>query len=234
MIGITEYNWGAEQHINGATAQADVLGIFGREQLDYATRWTTPALGTPVFQAIQMYRNYDGHRSTFGDTSVSAATGANPDGLAVFGATRSTDGALTVMAINKQLDATVPVNVTVANYPASAAAQVWRLTLGNKIAHLDDAAVSGSTFSSALPPQSITLFMMAPQAQPRWRFEPLGADGQCNFWLDGQAGQRFALLASTNLTAWVSLQTNTLTTDSLEYSVPSSGVARFFKAQLLR
>ena len=34
QIGITEYNWGAEDHINGATAQADVLGIFGREGLD--------------------------------------------------------------------------------------------------------------------------------------------------------------------------------------------------------
>ena len=42
-IGITEYNWGAEGHINGATAQADVFGIFGREGLDMAARWTTPA-----------------------------------------------------------------------------------------------------------------------------------------------------------------------------------------------
>ena len=32
-IGITEYNWGAEPSINGATAQADILGIFGREGL---------------------------------------------------------------------------------------------------------------------------------------------------------------------------------------------------------
>jgi hypothetical protein len=37
-IGITEYNWGAEGHINGATAQADILGIFGREGLDMAAR----------------------------------------------------------------------------------------------------------------------------------------------------------------------------------------------------
>ncbi|HEY3054809.1 MAG TPA: glycoside hydrolase family 44 protein [Thermoanaerobaculia bacterium] len=38
QIGITEYNWGAEKHINGATAQADILGIFGREGLDLANR----------------------------------------------------------------------------------------------------------------------------------------------------------------------------------------------------
>jgi hypothetical protein len=39
---VTEYNWGAESHINGATTQADIYGIFGREGLDIATRWTTP------------------------------------------------------------------------------------------------------------------------------------------------------------------------------------------------
>ena len=71
-IGITEYNWGAEGHINGATAQADILGIFGREGLDYATRWTTPASSTPTFKAMKLFRNYDGNKSAFGDTSVSA------------------------------------------------------------------------------------------------------------------------------------------------------------------
>src|SRR6185295_9814528 len=58
--GITEYNWGAENHINGATAQADILGIFGREGLDMAARWATPASSTPTYKAMKMFRNYDG------------------------------------------------------------------------------------------------------------------------------------------------------------------------------
>ena len=73
QIGITEYNWGAEDHINGATTQADILGIFGREGLDMAARWTTPAASTPTYKAMKMYRNYDGSKSTFGETSVAAA-----------------------------------------------------------------------------------------------------------------------------------------------------------------
>ena len=76
-IGVTEYNWGAEANINGATAQADILGIFGWQGLDLATRWTTPAASTPTYNAMKMYRNYDGNKSTFGDTSVSA-TGPEP------------------------------------------------------------------------------------------------------------------------------------------------------------
>ena len=59
-IGITEYNWGAENHINGATTQADIYGIFGREGLDLGARWTTPATTTPTYKAMKMYRNYDG------------------------------------------------------------------------------------------------------------------------------------------------------------------------------
>ena len=41
-IGLTEYNWGAESSINGATTQADIDGILGREGADMATRWTYP------------------------------------------------------------------------------------------------------------------------------------------------------------------------------------------------
>ena len=64
-IGITEYNWGAENHINGATTQADIYGIFGREGLDIGARWTTPATSTPTYKAMKMFRNYDGNRVGF-------------------------------------------------------------------------------------------------------------------------------------------------------------------------
>jgi hypothetical protein len=38
-LAITEYNYGAGGHISGGIAQADVLGIFGREGLFAATQW---------------------------------------------------------------------------------------------------------------------------------------------------------------------------------------------------
>ena len=109
-IGVTEYNWGAENHINGATAQADILGIFGREGLNMAARWTTPAATTPTYKAMKMYRNYDGNKSTFGDVSVSAS-GPNPDNVAVFAAQRSSDNALTIMVISKYLSGATPVSI---------------------------------------------------------------------------------------------------------------------------
>src|SRR6266700_5510022 len=117
---ITEYNWGAEGHINGATTQADIYGIFGREGLDFATRWTTPDPSTPTYKAMKLYRNYDGNKSTFGDVSVAASV-ANPDNVAAFAATRASDGALTVMLVGKYLTGSTPVTVNVANFTGNGA-----------------------------------------------------------------------------------------------------------------
>ena len=122
QIGITEYNWGAEGFINGATAQADIFGIFGREGLDMATRWTTPDSSTPTYKAMKMYRNYDGNRSAFGDVSVSDSV-PDPDSLSSFAAVRSSDGALTVMIINKSLSGSTLANCNLANFAGGGSAR---------------------------------------------------------------------------------------------------------------
>ena len=159
QTGITEYNWGAEAHINGATAQADIYGIFGREGLDMAARWTTPASSAPTYKAMKMYRNYDGNKSTFGDTSV-RATAPNPDNVASFAAQRASDGALTVMLISKYLSGSTPATVSLANFAPGASAQVWQLTASNAINRLSDVAVSGSNVALTLPAQSVTLLVV--------------------------------------------------------------------------
>jgi hypothetical protein len=228
-IGITEYNWGAEGHINGATAQADILGIFGREGLDLATRWTTPGSSTPTFKAIRMYRNYDGNLSTFGDTSV-LASGPNPDQVSCFAAIRSTDSALTLMAINKLPGSNAPVNVVLTNFLSAGVAQVWQLTGANAISHLPDLTFSGNSFSNLLPAQSITLFVVPIAVRPV--LHALGAtDTTFNMQLDGVAGQRYAILATSDFVGWQYLQTNLLSGNSMPISVPLTNSMRFYRAQ---
>ena len=175
-VGITEYNWGAEGHINGATTQADILGIFGREGLDLATRWTTPDPSTPTFKAIQMYRNYDGAKSAFGDTSVSA-TVPNPDNVSAFAAVRSSDGALTIMVVNKYLTGSTPATVNLSQFTAGPAAHVWQLTSSNAIQHLADVSVSNGAITAQLPQQSVTVFVI-PVSNPASC--DINADGTVN------------------------------------------------------
>src|SRR5260370_30428281 len=158
-IAITEYKWGAESHLNGATVQADILGIFGREGLDLAARWTTPEPSTPAYKAMKMYRNYDVAKSGFGDTSVVAAV-ANPDNLSAFAALRSSDGALTVMVINKVLSGNTPATITLNNFAGSGSARVYQLTAANAIQPLPDAAYSGANLGLTVPAQSVTLLIL--------------------------------------------------------------------------
>jgi PKD repeat protein len=145
--------------MSGATAQADIFGIFGREGLDMAARWTTPDPSTPTYKAMKMYRNYDGNKSTFGDTSVSAAV-ANPDNVAAFASTRTSDGALTVMLIGKYLSGSTPLTINVANFTGNGVAQAYQLTSSNAITRLADLAWSGSSLSLTIPAQSVTLLVL--------------------------------------------------------------------------
>ena len=145
--------------LGGATAQADILGIFGREGLDMATRWTTPKADTPTYKAMKLYRNYDGRKSGFGETSV-RATVPNPDTLSAFAALRAGDGALTVMVINKTPDAAAPVALALANFVPQGSIQVWQLTAANTIARQKDLPASGSTLRLTVPAQSITLLIL--------------------------------------------------------------------------
>ncbi|WHT23195.1 glycoside hydrolase family 44 protein [Crossiella sp. CA-258035] len=157
---ITEYNWGALDHINGALAQADVLGIFGREGLDLATMWGEPKPTDPGAYAFRMYRDYDGAGSRFGDVSVSA-TAADQGRLAVYAAQRSADKALTVMVVNKTGgELTSPLSV--AGFDSAGAAQ--RFTYGEAnlgaIVRGDDLQVSNGQVNATYPANSITLLVL--------------------------------------------------------------------------
>jgi uncharacterized protein (TIGR03437 family) len=159
---ITEYNWGAPDTITGAIAQADILGIFGREQLDYATVWTSLSPTTPGTFAFKTYLNYDGNGGHFGDTSV-AATSSNPDQLSIFAALRY-DSALTVVVLNKTSNDLTDA-ITLANFVPAGTGQVWQYSGANlaAIVRQPDLDVGSGGLSSTFPAQSITLLVI-PQA----------------------------------------------------------------------
>ncbi len=178
-LAITEYNWGGQEAINGALAQADILGIFGREGLDLGTMFPT---GTnqqtdsytqrPVNFAFAIYRNYDGANSQFGDTAL-ASTSANQGQLSVYGAIHSSgsaNGTVTVAVINKTYG-DLTSTLSLANLTGSSAmAQAYLYSNAKLNAIVGPASVtvtppaSGSTTSTitnyTFPAQSITLFVV--------------------------------------------------------------------------
>lgn len=226
-LGITEYNWGAESSIGGATAQADIFGIFGRESLDLATRWTTPATSTPTYSAMKMYRNYDGRKSTFGDTSISA-TGPNPDSVATFAATRSSDNALTIMVVSKYLSGITPVNVSVSNFVATGSAQIWQLNSSNVIARLSDAPISSGTVSLTVPGQSVTLLVLPAKLFSLQAGAPR-SDGNISLLIGGEIGETLTLQSSSNLVTWLPASTNILASTQLNLLLPANSAQAFYR-----
>ena len=164
MTGITEYNWGAQDSITGAIAQADILGIFGREALDLATVWPNTLKPTdPAAFSFAMFLNYDGSGNQFGDTSI-AATSDNPDVLSIFAAQRN-DSALTVLVLNKTAGA-IADTISLSNFNPAETAQVWLYSSANNraIVRQADLSYSGTTLSATFPAYSMTLIVI-PQAQ---------------------------------------------------------------------
>jgi hypothetical protein len=175
----TEYNWGGQDAISGALAQADILGIFGREGLDLGTMFPT---GTnqktdsttqgPINFAFAIYRNYDGANSQFGDTAL-ASTSANQSQLSVYGAIRtsgSANGTVTVVVINKTYS-DLTSTLSLANLTGSSTmAQAYLYSNAKLNAIVGPSSVtvtppaSGSTTGTianhTFPAQSITLFVV--------------------------------------------------------------------------
>ncbi len=175
---IDEYNFGGLESINGAVVQADILGIFGRQDLDMGAFWpsTNYLQQGPGNYAFAMYRNYDGSNSVFGNTYLQATStpsggGDGENQLAVYAAQRTSDSAITVMVINKTYGPlTSTINLQNFSAPGGTTAKVYQYSNANLSAVVSQPAVtvtpptgSGttSTISSySFPGQSITLFVV--------------------------------------------------------------------------
>lgn len=163
-LSISEYNWGGLEHINGALAQADILGIFGREQLDMAMLWAALDADQPYAYAFRLYLDYDGLGSQFGEVSVHAES-SDLDRVSIYAAQRMSDGAATIMVINKSGTAiTSELLVNDEGLFGTASSYVY------SAAHLDAIILgaeypwNGDGYSLTLPPESITLLVAPHEA----------------------------------------------------------------------
>jgi len=159
MTAITEYNLGALDHVNGALAQADLLGVFGREGLDMAAIWAPPGAGTPGFYAYKIFRNYDDAGSGFGDVSVSARS-EDQSKLSVYAAERSSDHALTVLVVNKSFG-DLSSTIALSGFRGASTAAAYRFSADTSgIARLPDQPVGDRSLSATFPASSLTLFVL--------------------------------------------------------------------------
>jgi hypothetical protein len=160
QISLSEYNLslsGATPATN-AIIQADTLGIFAREGVALATRWGMPYDGSLVDEAFLMFRDYDGRHSQFGNTYMHSVS-ANQGQLAVYGAKRSSDGAYTILVLNKT-GSSLTSQLTLTGIAKSQIVKTWQWT-GGSIAQLAGGTpMANGVIAATYPPMSMTLYVV--------------------------------------------------------------------------
>jgi hypothetical protein len=165
LLSLSEYSIDSGQKsIVDAIAEMDVLGIFGREPLDFANMWSPPAPQDPIAYAFRIFRNYDGNGSQFGDTSISAVS-TDQGQLSIYAAQRSSDNAVTILAINKTTGA-LAGSIALSNLNLPPTAQVYTYSQASltSIVHASDAAIASGSLSYTFPGYSAVLFVVQPAA----------------------------------------------------------------------
>lgn len=165
---ITEYNWGGQEHISGAVAQADILGIFGREGLDLGALWGAPELDSPAMFAFKIFRNYDDAGGEFGDTSIAAAS-SDQGRLSIYAALQNGDHAVTIVVLNKTFG-DLRSDVVLTHMKTAQTASVFQYSGADlkQIRSLPGATVTKEGRTSVLkdqvfPAMSITLYVAQPK-----------------------------------------------------------------------
>jgi phage protein U len=156
-ISISEYGWGDNKTLIGALAQADVLGIFGRERLDMACAWGAPRAKEPGANAFRIYLNYDGHGSRYGDVWVKSVS-EDQSRVSIYGAQRTVDNELTLVIINKTHDELTSA-VSLAHFHPRGLAKVFQFGKDNLNALVaePDQKIMPTGFTRSFSAQSMTM-----------------------------------------------------------------------------
>ncbi|MCC7053606.1 MAG: hypothetical protein IT355_10075 [Gemmatimonadaceae bacterium] len=170
-LSISEYFYGRAGDIAGGLAQADALGIFGREGVFAATFWPQAAPGAYgndgarayayAFGAFRLFTDYDGAGHGFGRTGVGAWS--SDDERASVYASRRDDGRLVLVLINRTLS-TLPATIPVVHGGQPATAQVWTMRHGAPVPERapDLTVPPGTALGFRMPAMSASTLVLDP------------------------------------------------------------------------
>jgi hypothetical protein len=154
-FALTEYSYMGIGHPSGGIAQADALGIFGKQGLYFASYWG--AVIDYIKAGFDMYRNYDGKGGTFGDISVKSVTD-NIDLSSVHASVESADESRThIVAMNKSQDEAITATFDITAGKAYKGARVWAFDAnGSAIRQLKNVRViNDNKFEYVIPPLTV-------------------------------------------------------------------------------
>jgi hypothetical protein len=159
-LAITEYNWGGDQGLSSALAQAEVLAVFGREGVDLATRWVAPESPSRVLQAFRLFLDYDGAGSSLAGESIRASS-SDIDDVGAY-AILTAEDQVALLLFNKATSTRI-VHASIVG-GGSGPAGLYRFDAAMDLGSAGQIAVNQGIFSIDLPARSATLALMPPES----------------------------------------------------------------------
>jgi len=230
-LAITEYNWGNDAGISSALAQVEILGIFGREGVDLASRWVAPAVGTLVEDAFEIYLNYDGAGAqAMGDSVQTISSDVDQVGAYTI---RGADDSLYFFFINK---ATVAhsVDVTVAG-GLSGDLTLYGFEESSPLGPLGTAAQGGGVFTVDLPARSALLAVgsidcpLPGEASSLMAAKDAGEANLTLTWTNATGADDYVVYEDTDPAGAFATQTGTTDDGATGLTVPMPSGLRFYR-----
>jgi Glycoside hydrolase family 44 len=151
-ISLGEYNFGGEGHISGGLAEAEALGRFGQQGLDYAFYWVAPPKSSPSYWAFRAFRNFDGKGAHFLDRSMDTQMASD---VSLFASRDESGKHLVLIALN--LDPTTSAKAKISLPGCAPVASIRKYFYGpQSTSLLDEGTVAG--LEQTLLPYSINVF----------------------------------------------------------------------------
>lgn len=162
-LAITEYNFGGNNHICGAIAQADALGLFAKHNVYMAALFT----GEADYQcaAIDLYTNYDGEGRGFGDTLVYCESDNIELSTAYAAINGDNDDVITFVVTNKSFSEKTTANIEINGDKDYSYVHVYGIdSSASVLSDITDTAnvsISGNTLLYSMEPQTVSLLVIA-------------------------------------------------------------------------
>lgn len=166
-IALTEYNFGGGNHVSGAIAEADALGAFAKNDVYLATLWPLSTQIDYQLSAINLYTNYDGKGSSFGNTLIGASTSDAEKATAYASIEDDDDSTVTLVLTNKDMNDTQHATISLAGTETSySSATVYAITADSSEIRVIDVQndIADNTVTIDLPALSVAQIILSDAA----------------------------------------------------------------------
>ncbi len=156
-LSFTEYSFGGGNHISGAIATADALGLFAEYGVYMANSWAVASDESYTHAAMNLYTNYDGNGAKFGDTLVQAER-SDIEKSSVYASINGTDESkMNIVLMNKSQTETQKADIQITSGADYHSAKVYGITSDSSEIQLLQTitGMTDNTFTLELPALSV-------------------------------------------------------------------------------